>query len=163
MSDTHAPIPSRQTPTPVIAGPAAPEAARKRTAPRRRAIAALMGFEALTLAIMSALHLAGIFAGGTRPYSPTAAGIAEEVICAVLIGGAVALARDPLRGRVIALAALGFAILGVIAGLSFTIQGGDAIDIAYHTTILPLLLNTLAAMSRKLSVHPHPAAAPRGI
>ena len=163
MSDTHAPIPSRHTPTPVIAGPAAPEAARKRTAPRRRAIATLMGFEALTLAIMSALHLAGIFAGGTRPYSPTAAGIAEAVICAVLIGGAVALARDPLRGRVIALAALGFAILGVIAGLSFTIQGGDAIDIAYHTTILPLLLITLAAMSRKLSVHPHPSAAPRGI
>ena len=126
-------------------------------------IAILIGLEASTLAIMSALHLTGILAGGTRPFRPTDAGIAEAVIGAVLIGGAVALARDPLRGGVIALAALGFAILGVIAGLSFTIQGGDAIDIAYHTTILPLLLITLAAMSRKLSVRPHPPAAPSGI
>jgi hypothetical protein len=122
-----------------------------------------MGFEALTFAIMSALHLTGIVAGGTRPYSPTAAGVAEAAIGAVLIGGVVALARDPLRGGVIALAALGLAILGVIAGLSFTIQGGGAIDVAYHATILPLLLITLAAMPRKLSVRPHPPAAPSGI
>jgi hypothetical protein len=122
-----------------------------------------MGFEALTLAIMSALHLSGVLAGGTRPFNPTDAGIAEAVIGAVLIGGTVALARDPLRGRVIALAALGFAILGVIAGLSFTIQGGGAIDVAYHAALLPLLLITLAAMSRKLSVRPRHPAAPSGI
>jgi hypothetical protein len=126
-------------------------------------IAILIGLEASTLAIMSALHLTGILAGGTRPFRPTDAGIAEAVIGVVLIGGAAALARLPLRGRAIALAALGFAILGVIAGLSFTIQGGGAIDIAYHATILPLLLITLAAMSSKLSVRPHPPTAPSGI
>jgi hypothetical protein len=120
----------------------------------------VIGLEASTLAVMSALHLSGILAGGTRPFRPTDAGIAEAVIGVVLIGGAAALARRPLHGRAIAGAALGLAILGVIAGLNFAIQGGDAIDIAYHATILPLLLITLAAMSRKLCVHPAPPAAP---
>jgi len=127
------------------------------------AIVGLIGVEASTLAIMSVLHLTGIVAGGTRPYRPTAAGIAEAVIGAVLTVGAAALTRSSRHGRDTAVAALGFAILGVIAGLSFTIRGGGAIDIAYHATLLPLLLITLAAMSRKLSVHPHPSAAPRGI
>ena len=128
--------------------------------PVRQPIAILIGLEAATLAIMSGLHLTGTLAGGTRPFRPTAAGIAEAVICAALIGGAAALARDPLHGRAIALAALAFAILGVIAGLSFTIRGGDAIDVAYHATLLPLLLITLAAASRKLSAGPHSQAAP---
>src|ERR1700736_2203240 len=120
----------------------------------RQPITILIGLEASTLAIMSALHLTGILAGGTRPFRPTDAGIAEAVIFVVLIGGAAALARHPLPGRAIALAALGFAILGVIAGLSFTIRGGAAID--NHATMLPLLMITIAAMSRKLSVRPHP-------
>ena len=127
------------------------------------AIVGLIGVEASTLAIMSVLHLTGILTGGTRPYRPTAAGIAEAVIGAVLTVGAAALTRSSRHGRDTAVAALGFAILGVIAGLSFTIRGGDAIDIAYHATLLPLLLITLAAMSRKLSVRPHPPAAPSGI
>ena len=126
----------------------------------RQPIAILIGLEAGTLAIMSVLHLSGIIAGGTRPFRPTDAGIAEAVICGVLLGGAAALARQPLRGRVIALAALGFAILGVIAGLGFTIRGGDAIDVAYHATLLPLLLTTLLAVSKTLPLHPHPPTAP---
>jgi NAD(P)-dependent dehydrogenase (short-subunit alcohol dehydrogenase family) len=73
---------------------------------------------------------------------------------------AAALARDALRGRVIALAALGFAILGVIAGLGFTVRGGDVIDVAYHATLLPVLLITLAAVSKRLPLHPHPPTAP---
>ena len=126
-----------------------------------RAIAALIGLEASTLAVMSALHLTGILAGATRPYSPTAAGIAEAVICVVLAVGAAALARSTRHGRAIAVATLGVAIVGVIAGLTFTIQGAGAIDVAYHATILPLLLITLAAMSSKPSVHPAPPAPAR--
>jgi hypothetical protein len=126
----------------------------------RQPIAILIGLEAATLAIMSVLHLTGILAGGTRPFRPTDAGIAEAVICGVLLGGAAALVRDPLRGRVIALAALGFAILGVIAGLGFTVRGGDPIDVAYHATLLPLLLITLLAVSKRLLLHPHPRTAP---
>ena len=131
--------------------------------PGRQPIAILIGLEAATLAIMSALHLTGTLAGGTRPFKATDAGIAEAVICAVLIGGAAALTRDLLHGRTTAVVALGFAILGVIVGLTFTIRGGDAIDIAYHATILPLLLITLAAVSGKLPGRPHPPAAPSHI
>ena len=124
------------------------------------AIVGLIGVEASTLAIMSVLHLTGIVAGGTRPYRPTAAGIAEAVIGAVLTVGAAALGRSSRHGRDTAVAALGFAILGVIAGLSFTIRGGGAIDIAYHATLLPLLLITLAGISMKPSVRlaPPPSA-----
>jgi hypothetical protein len=128
----------------------------------RQPIALLIGLEAATLAVMSVLHLTRTLAGGTRPFNRTDAGIAEAVICIALSVGAVALARDRVHGRAIALATLGFAVLGVIAGLNFTIKGGDAIDVAYHTTMLPLLLITLAATSRKLSVRRQgPAAASR--
>ena len=126
----------------------------------RQPIAILIGLEAATLAIMSVLHLSGILAGGTRPFNRTDAGIAEAVICAVLLGGAAALSRDPLRGRATARGAVGFAILGVIAGLNFTIQGGDAIDVAYHATLLPLLLITLAALCKGASDRPHAPPAP---
>jgi hypothetical protein len=39
-----------------------------------------------------------------------------------------------------------FAIVGFVVGLDFTVRGGAAIDIAYHATVLPLLLCTLAAL-----------------
>ncbi|MBV9050264.1 MAG: hypothetical protein JOY58_18495 [Solirubrobacterales bacterium] len=65
----------------------------------------------------------------------------------MLIVGAVALARDPERGRRIALATLVFAILGFIVGLNCTVQGGDPIDVAYHATMLPLLVVTLIAVT----------------
>ena len=41
---------------------------------------------------------------------------------------------------------LGFASVGFIVGLSFTTRGGDAIDIAYHVTVLPLLVVALVAL-----------------
>jgi glycerol uptake facilitator-like aquaporin len=108
---------------------------------------ALMGLQAASLAVISPLHLTGTLAGGSKPFEPTDAGIAEAVICLVLIAGAVALARDRERGRGIALSMVVFAIVGFIVGLNFTIQGGDAIDIAYHATMLPLLLVTLIALT----------------
>ena len=126
----------------------------------RQPIATLIGLEATTLAIMSVLHLTGVLAGGTSPFNPTHAGIAEAAICVVLIGGAAALAGGPAHGRAVALGTLGFAILGVIVGLNFTIQGGDAIDIAYHATLLPLLLATLALLWRGPSPRPQAPPAP---
>ncbi len=44
---------------------------------------------------------------------------------------------------------LGPGILGFIVGLYLTVQGGDAIDLAFHATMLPLLLLTLLALLRK--------------
>jgi hypothetical protein len=119
-----------------------------------------MGLQATTFAIMSVLHLTGVLAGGTSPFNRSDAGIAEAVIFVVLIGGAAALADYPAHGRAVALGTLGFAILGVIVGLNFTIQGGDAIDIAYHATLLPLLLVTLAVLWKGPSPRPQTPPAP---
>jgi deazaflavin-dependent oxidoreductase (nitroreductase family) len=114
-----------------------------------RWIAFLIGLAALTLAVISPLHLSGALAGGNKPFNPTAAGTAEAVIGIVLILGALGLLRGTVRGRNAAIAATGFAIVGFLVGLSFTARGGDTIDIAYHATTLPLLLLTLVALLRK--------------
>ena len=107
-----------------------------------------MGLEALTLAVISPLHLSGVLGGGAKPFNPTAAGTAEAVIGVVLILGAFALGPGTARGRDAALAATAFAIIGFLVGLSFTLRGGDAIDVAYHAVMLPLLAFTMVALLR---------------
>jgi hypothetical protein len=113
------------------------------TASRERRVAALMVFEAATLAVMAFGHLSGSFAGGSPPFQRVHAGIAESIIGVALVCGAVSLVSASRR---VALATIGFAIAGFIIGLNFTIRGGDAIDIAYHATVLPLLVVTLVAL-----------------
>jgi hypothetical protein len=104
-----------------------------------------MGFVASTLAGMSVLHLAGTFGRGTD------AGIAEAVIGAVLVAGAVALARGGDRRA--ALAATAFAIAGFLVGLRFTIDDGG-VELAYHLAVLPLLVLTLTALIRARAPYP---------
>lgn len=126
-------------------------------------VAGLMGLEAASLAAMSSLHLTGTLAGGRAPFQPSHAGIAEALICLALTCGAAALLRNARHARTIASATTAFAILGFIVGLGFTVQGGDAIDVAYHATVLPLLLITLAALRQRRNVReraPLPRAAP---
>jgi hydrogenase/urease accessory protein HupE len=115
---------------------------------RTSKIAVLIGFEAATLAVIASLHLGHVLAGGRKPFRPTAAGIAEAIIGIVLVYGAVALNRGSRHAWGIALAAVAFAIAGFLLGLTFTLRGGDAIDIAYHATMLPLLLLTLIVLLR---------------
>jgi hypothetical protein len=115
----------------------------------RRAVASLMLLEALSLAVISGLHLSGVIAGGARPYNPGAAGIAEAVIGVVLLAGAVLVMRSPARGRTAAVGATGFAIVGFLVGLGFTVSGGQPADVAYHAAVLPLLVVTLALSLRK--------------
>jgi hypothetical protein len=103
-----------------------------------RRIAELMGFVAATLVVMSALHLAG--ATGEGP----AAGIPEALIAVVLAVGALALGRG---ARGVALGAVVFAVVGFGIGLSFTARDGSAADLAYHATMLPLLLLALVGLS----------------
>jgi glycerol uptake facilitator-like aquaporin len=107
-----------------------------------------MGLEAASLAVMSFLHLSGILAGGKKPFDPTDAGIAEAIICVVLAGGAITLKRGSPAARSVSPAAIGLAIFGFLIGLFFTISAGDAIDVAYHSTLLPLLAATLFALLR---------------
>jgi len=121
---------------------------RRRPQADEAGIASLMGFEAGTLAIMASVHLAG-YLRGSKPFRPDDAGIAEAVICAALIAGAAALVRHMPHSWSIAVATTGFAILGFLVGLSFTLRGGDAIDIAYHATVLPLLLLTMVVLLRR--------------
>jgi ABC-type Fe3+ transport system permease subunit len=116
--------------------------------PHRR-IAALMTIEAASLAVASALHLAGLVHGRGQSFSAAGAGIAEAVICVVLAAGAIALARQGSAGRPAALAATGFAIVGFVFGLSITARAGDAPDIAYHATVLPLLIVTFVLILRR--------------
>jgi drug/metabolite transporter (DMT)-like permease len=118
-----------------------------------RQIASMMAFVAATLAVASILHLSGALSDGSKPFRPSGAGVAEAVICVVLVAGAGALFRHPVRGRRPALAALAFAILGFIVGLRFTISGGAAIDLAYHVAMLPLLVLTIAALLRHRREH----------
>ncbi|HEX3833368.1 MAG TPA: hypothetical protein VHW04_15430 [Solirubrobacteraceae bacterium] len=106
-----------------------------------------MGTEAASLAVMGLLHLSGVLGGGSKPFAPRPAGIAEAIISLVLAYGASALMRNPPRRRW-ALGSVEFAVLGFVVGLGFTVRGGDAIDLAYHATVLPLLVLTLVALLR---------------
>ena len=117
----------------------------------RKSAVALMVFVAATLAVVSPLHLAGVTGGGSKPYDPSSAGIAEAVICAVLAAAAVAAFRNPGRARPVAVGAVVFAIAGFLVGLSITARGGGAFDVAYHSAILPVLIVTLILLLRPRS------------
>jgi hypothetical protein len=110
----------------------------------RGRLATLMAFESLTLAVAAVLHLTG--ADSSR--SGGGAGTAEALIFLALAFGAAALARRVAWGRSAALIATGFAIFGFVAGLTFTVQGGGAADVAYHVTMLPILIATLVGLTR---------------
>jgi hypothetical protein len=120
--------------------------------PRRRgdrAIAAVMTFSAATLAIFSTMHLFGVLYAGAGSGASKGAGIAEAVICLALLVGVRAFVREPARGSASALLSIAFAILGFIVGLTFTLHGSDAIDLAYHLALLPVLIITAVLLSRR--------------
>jgi hypothetical protein len=111
-------------------------------------IGMLMIFEAATLAAIASLHLGGVL-GGSRPFRPTVAGIAEAIIGLALACGAAALLRGLSHARRIAIVSTLFAIVGFLVGLSFTLRGGGVVDIAYHAVMLPLLVLTLVVLLRR--------------
>jgi hypothetical protein len=114
---------------------------------RRTTAFGLMTFEALTLAVFSTLHLAGALRIGTG--NSDGAGVAEALIGVALASGAWALARWPASGRRVARFAVYFAIAGFVVGLTFTIDSGHAIDLAYHATMLPVLIGTAWLLARR--------------
>jgi hypothetical protein len=111
---------------------------------QRRAIAILITVAAASLVVMSAIHLAR---------SERNSGIPEAVICVVLALGATAVYRATPRWREIALSTVGFAVAGFVLGLSITASSGDAANLAYHATVLPLLIATfiIALRTRALA------------
>jgi hypothetical protein len=116
-------------------------------------ILALMSFVAATLVVMSALHLTGTIDATGSSNGRSGAGVAEAVIAATLVLGAIGFARRPQRGRTGAQGAVGFAIVGFVFGLTITIPSGSGVDIAYHLTVLPLLVLTLVLL---LGAQPDP-------
>lgn len=111
-------------------------------------MAAFMFFVAVTLWVASALHLLGAVHGRTKSFSSSGAGTAELVIGMVVAAGAAAVQIGSERGRPFALAAIGFTIVGFLVGLSFTARGGALPDIAYHLTVLPLLVAAFITLVR---------------
>jgi hypothetical protein len=110
-------------------------------------LAALMIVVASTLGLMCTLHLSGVLAGGSAPFNASHAGVAEAIIAVVLFAGADAVLANRARAQATALAATVFAIVGFIVGLTFTVRGGDAIDIAYHVVVLPILVLTALGLA----------------
>ena len=114
-----------------------------------RRLVALMAFEAATLAVFAVLHLSGALRPGSGGSNGRyGAGVAEAIICVVLVLGLRAFARSPARGRLAALAATVFAIFGFIVGLTFTVRGGATIDLIYHLTMFPVLIMTALMLGR---------------
>jgi hypothetical protein len=113
-----------------------------------RRLAGLMLFIATTLGFASGLHLFGSV-HGSPPFDADHAGIAEAVIGLALAAGAATMLRSPRSARAAGLVAVGFATIGFMVGLTFTSQGGHAPDIAYHVTILPVLLGILVILARR--------------
>ena len=107
-----------------------------------------MSVEAVTLAVMSSLHFGGLLHPGTEASAGTDAGIAEGILCFVLLWGASGLLRRGVGGRRLALGTVAFTIAGFCLGLSITARGGDAVDIAYHSTMLPILAATFVLVLR---------------
>jgi hypothetical protein len=113
-----------------------------------RRLAGLIAFEAATLGVFAMLHLTGALKPGSSSSNGYGAGFAEAIIGVVLVLGLRAFVRSPARGRLTALAATGFAILGFIVGLTFTVHGGATIDLVYHLTMFPVLVVTALMLRR---------------
>ena len=103
--------------------------------------------EAASFVAAALVHF-GVLARG---YEHRAAGTAESVIGAVLLGGLVLALARPGWTRTAGLAAQGFALLGTLVGL-YTIAIGvgprTAPDLAYHAAILLVLAWGLVVAAR---------------
>jgi hypothetical protein len=119
-----------------------------------RRFAVVMLAEAATLGVASYLHLDGRIPLGFTTITGEhfgRASVPEAIIGAVLAAGAVVVAVAPGRARTAALGATGFAVLGVLAGLGFVLTSSRphiAVDLAYHLTILLVLLAGLVVLVR---------------
>jgi hypothetical protein len=113
-----------------------------------RAVAAVLALIAVSLAVAAVRHLTGQVRGRAKPFDSSDAGIAEAIIGTFLASGSTAMFRDVGRVRTIGLAVTTFAIMGFVIGLTITIQAGHLPDVAYHITVLPLLLGSLTILIR---------------
>lgn len=103
---------------------------------------------ATTFAVAALVHR-GIL---LRGYQHPRAFIAESIIAAVLFAGLIVSLVVPRWTRIAALVALGFALLGIIAGLIAITAGvgpQSTPDLVYHILIVLLLAAGLAEAARQ--------------
>jgi hypothetical protein len=116
--------------------------------PRR--VPALMTLVSLSLLVLGPLHLAGVIHGSNGASSAAGAGIPELLIGVVLGIATIPAWRAPrLVAWPIARGAVVFAIVGFLFGLTFTVNGGVAFDLAYHLVGLTALISTLILLLRE--------------
>jgi hypothetical protein len=123
------------------------------SAPARRSplaigIGLVMVAATVSLAIASLLHFGVTLPLGTVTISDPfrGAAIPEAVLAAVLgIGAAFVLTGRSAAGWV-ALATTLFALLGTLYGLTVTVRRGEIGDIAYHLSLLTLLIAAVALL-----------------
>jgi hypothetical protein len=119
-----------------------------------RHYAIVMLAAAATFGIASYLHLDGRIPLGFTTITGEhfgRASVPEAVIGAVLAAGAIVVAMAPGWAGTAALGATGFAALGVLAGLGFVLTSSRphiAVDLAYHLTMLLMLLAGLTVLVR---------------
>jgi hypothetical protein len=96
----------------------------------------LMLLAALTLFVASAVH-SGLL-GELDPFA--AAALPEAIIGLALVAGTLAALLWPSTSWPIAFGATLFAVLGTVLGMRFTLPRGEPGDIAYHLSLLGILL-----------------------
>jgi len=120
-----------------------------------RRFAVVMLAEAASFGVASYLHLDGRIPLGFTTITGehfSRASVPEAIIGAVLAAGAIVVAVAPGRARTAALGATGSAVLGVLAGLGFVLTSSRphiAADLAYHLTMLIVLLAGLVVLIRR--------------
>jgi hypothetical protein len=158
---------------PSAAGSPAPAPATRRAQQRPAGIdrhyAVILLATAATFGVASYLHLDGKIPLGFTSITGehfSRASLPEAIIGAVLAAGATVVAVAPGWTRTAALGATGFAALGVLAGLGFVLTSSRphiAVDLAYHLTMLLVLLAGLVVLVRTAPVGQRRAGtAPRG-
>jgi peptidoglycan/LPS O-acetylase OafA/YrhL len=113
-------------------------AGQQRTVPKW--IGLLIAFEAATFAIAAFLHLDRHVVFGT--WEPQAA-VPEAIIGLALAFGSFEILKARPQARRTAKATTGFAISGVLLGISVTAGGGDAANLIYHACILVVLVSSV--------------------
>jgi hypothetical protein len=102
----------------------------------------LLSVAAVTLAVASLLHFGvAIPLGATTISDPFAgAAVPEAVIAVVVAAGALTTLARLTIARWLAPAATLFALAGTLYGLTVTLRRGQSGDIAYHLTLLAMLV-----------------------
>lgn len=116
--------------------------------PPGRGVGVLMAIAAVTFGIASAVHFGGtVPLGFVTVHDPfPGAKFPEMIIGAVLAAGSIPVLARVRFARVIGLLATGFAVIGTVAGLHFTLGSGRTGDLEYHVGVLTLLVVTFALL-----------------